>query len=97
MCESVWPFYNLALCVLQRCKIQNVKSEIKFSEHVFSSLLSLKGQRISMEGELVVVEPCGFLVVVEDDPEEWTFLESAQSGIRCRVTDSKPSVSPSPE
>ena len=23
-----------------------------------------------MEGELVVVEPCGFLVVVEDDPEE---------------------------
>ena len=50
-----------------------------------------------MEGELVVVEPCGFLVVLEDDPEERTFLESAQSGIRCRVTDSKPSVSPSPE
>ena len=53
--------------------------------------------KISMEGELVVVEPCGFPVVVEDDPEERTFLESAQSGILCRVTDSKPSVSPSPE
>ena len=35
--------------------------------------------KISMEGELVVVEPCGFPVVVEDDPEERTFLESAQS------------------
>ena len=50
-----------------------------------------------MEGELVFVKPCGFLVAVEDDPEERAFLESAQSSIRCRVTDSKPSVNPSPE
>ena len=34
-----------------------------------------------MEGELVVVKLCDFQVVVEDDPEERTFLESAHSGI----------------
>ena len=37
-----------------------------------------------MEGELVVVKPCDFLVVVEDDPGERTFLESAQSGVESR-------------
>ena len=41
----------------------------------------LDKSRVTMEGELVVVKPCGFLVVVEDDPEERMFLESAQSGI----------------
>ena len=35
---------------------------------------------MELEGELAV-KPCGFLVVVEDDPEERAFLESAQSGI----------------
>ena len=61
----------------------------KFSGNSFLSMLIkislssplLKGQRISMEGELVVVKPCDFLVVVEDDPAERTFLESAQSDI----------------
>ena len=70
------------------------KQSIPMSER--KSITKIRA-RVSMEGELVVVEPCGFLVVVEDDPEERTFLESAQSGILCRVTDSKPSVSPSPE
>ena len=39
------------------------------------------GARALLEGELVVVKPCGFLVAVEDDPEERAFLESPQSGI----------------
>ena len=49
-----------------------------------------------MEGELVVIMALDFQVVVEDDPEELAFLEYDQSGIWCRVTDSKPSVNPRP-